>query len=122
MHKFNRSIDTWGRPMYKADIKQSMAYSKALKMAGILTDAELAEMHRGLKLVEAEWASGKVRVMAVYRATQLMGSLRSKQTTRTSSPRTSGVCPRSSARTSAASCTPAEAEMTKQQPTRGSGW
>jgi len=60
MHKFNRSIDTWGRQMYKADIKQSLAYSKALQIAGILTEHELGEMQRGLRAVEQEWVAGKV--------------------------------------------------------------
>lgn len=47
--------------MYKADIKGSIAFSKALLKAGILNEHEQSEITRGLKAVEAEWTNGEVR-------------------------------------------------------------
>ena len=47
--------------MYAADIKGSIAFSKALLKAGILDESEQKEITRGLKQVEQEWAEGKVR-------------------------------------------------------------
>jgi len=58
MHEFNQSLK-YDKRMYAADVKGSIAFSKALLKAGILTEAEQAEITRGLKLVEAEWAEGK---------------------------------------------------------------
>lgn len=46
--------------MYAADVKGSIAFSKALLKAGIVTAEEQKELERGLKLVEGEWASGEV--------------------------------------------------------------
>jgi hypothetical protein len=61
MHKFNASIG-YTKTLYKVDIRQSIAYSKALARAGILTAEEAVEMERGLKLVEQEWDSGTVSI------------------------------------------------------------
>lgn len=60
MHQFNRSIH-YTRKLYKVDIQQSLAYSKALLKAGILNEAEVTEMERGLRAMEKEWDEGKVR-------------------------------------------------------------
>ena len=59
MHEFNRSIQ-YTKKLYKVDIRQSIAYSKALHQAGILSDGEAAEMERGLKVMEQEWDDGSV--------------------------------------------------------------
>ena len=59
MHKFNASIG-YTKTLCKVDVKQSIAYSKALLKAGILTDQEAQEMVRGLNQVEEEWATGTV--------------------------------------------------------------
>lgn len=46
--------------MYAADVKGSIAFSKALLKAGILNEEEQKEIERGLKQVEQEWRDGKV--------------------------------------------------------------
>ncbi|ORY35761.1 L-Aspartase-like protein [Naematelia encephala] len=63
MHKFNASIN-FTKTLYKVDVRQSIAYSKALAKAGILTDAEAKEMERGLKIVEQEWDEGQFDIKA----------------------------------------------------------
>jgi argininosuccinate lyase len=60
MHEFNQSLK-YDKRMYAADIKGSIAFSKALLKAGILDESEQKEITRGLKQVEQEWAEGKVR-------------------------------------------------------------
>ncbi|WRT69703.1 argininosuccinate lyase [Kwoniella shivajii] len=57
MHKFNASIG-YTKKLYKVDLRQSVAYSKALKLAGILNADEAEELKRGLHLVEKEWEDG----------------------------------------------------------------
>jgi argininosuccinate lyase len=64
MHEFNQSL-SYDRKMYAADVKGSIAFSKALLKAGIVTEAEQAEIERGLKVVEGEWAEGKVSIVLV---------------------------------------------------------
>ena len=59
MHEFNQSLK-YDKRMYAADVKGSIAFSKALLKAGILNGHEQKEITRGLKLVEEEWATGKV--------------------------------------------------------------
>lgn len=59
MHEFNQSLK-YDKRMYAADVKGSVAFSKALLKAGILNEHEQQEITRGLKLVEQEWAEGKV--------------------------------------------------------------
>lgn len=59
MHEFNQSLK-YDKRMYAADIKGSIAFSKALLKAGILDESEQKEITRGLKQVEQEWAEGKV--------------------------------------------------------------
>ena len=61
MHEFNQSLK-YDKRMYAADIKGSIAFSKALLKAGILDESEQKEITRGLKQVEQEWAEGKVRL------------------------------------------------------------
>lgn len=62
MHEFNQSLK-YDKRMYAADVKGSIAFSKALLKAGIVTDAEQKEIERGLKVVESEWAEGKVSAL-----------------------------------------------------------
>lgn len=59
MHEFNQSLK-YDKRMYAADVKGSIAFSKALLKAGILNDREQKEIERGLKEVEAEWRDGEV--------------------------------------------------------------
>lgn len=60
MHEFNQSLK-YDKRMYAADVKGSIAFSKALLEAGILNEQEQKEITRGLKLVEGEWENGEVR-------------------------------------------------------------
>lgn len=46
--------------MFRADVKGSIAFAKALAKSGIMTDAECKEVERGLKEVEKEWEENKV--------------------------------------------------------------
>lgn len=59
MHDFNQSL-SYDKRMYAADVKGSVAFSKALLKAGILNEHEQQEIARGLGLVEQEWKDGKV--------------------------------------------------------------
>lgn len=59
MHEFNQSLK-YDKRMYAADVKGSIAFSKALLKAGILVEEEQKEIERGLKVVESEWKEGKV--------------------------------------------------------------
>lgn len=59
MHEFNQSLK-YDKRMYAADVKGSIAFSKALLKAGILNEHEQQEIARGLKLVEGEWEKGEV--------------------------------------------------------------
>ena len=65
MHEFNQSLK-YDKRMYAADIKGSIAFSKALLKAGILDESEQKEITRGLKQVEEEWAEGKVCTVQRY--------------------------------------------------------
>jgi hypothetical protein len=60
MHAFNQSLK-YDQRMHDADIRGSIAYSKALTKVGILTKEEEEKMIAGLKLVGKEWADGTVR-------------------------------------------------------------
>jgi argininosuccinate lyase len=62
MHEFNQSLK-YDKRMYAADVKGSIAFSKALLKAGILNENEQKEITRGLKEVEGEWARGEVRLV-----------------------------------------------------------
>ncbi|KAL1407700.1 argininosuccinate lyase [Vanrija albida] len=63
MHEFNQSLK-YDKRMYAADVKGSIAFSKALLKAGILNEKEQAEITRGLKEVEQEWANGTFKIEA----------------------------------------------------------
>ncbi|WVW82168.1 argininosuccinate lyase [Kwoniella bestiolae CBS 10118] len=63
MHEFNQSLK-YDKRMYAADVKGSIAFSKALLKAGIVNEHEQKEIERGLKTVEGEWAEGKFAVQA----------------------------------------------------------
>lgn len=58
MHDFNQSL-RYDRRMFSQDIKGSVAYAKALALAGILTKEEEMKIVDGLGEVGREWASGK---------------------------------------------------------------
>ncbi|KAK6905579.1 argininosuccinate lyase [Kwoniella mangroviensis CBS 8507] len=61
MHEFNQSLK-YDKRMYAADVKGSIAFSKALLKAGIVNENEQKEIERGLKIVEGEWAEGKFAI------------------------------------------------------------
>ncbi|KAI0950494.1 hypothetical protein AcV7_008940 [Taiwanofungus camphoratus] len=61
MHKFNQSLK-YDRRMYSADIRGSMAYAKALSLAGILTKEEESKIVKGLGVVGQEWERGVFKV------------------------------------------------------------
>ena len=80
MHEFNQSLK-YDKRMYAADVKGSIAFSKALLKAGILNEEEQKEIARGLKEVEGEWERGEVRIIfhhactrIAHHATQLAGA------------------------------------------------
>ncbi|OCF55581.1 argininosuccinate lyase [Kwoniella mangroviensis CBS 10435] len=61
MHEFNQSLK-YDKRMYAADVKGSIAFSKALLKAGIVNENEQKEIERGLKIVEGEWAEDKFAI------------------------------------------------------------
>lgn len=61
MHQYNQSL-AYDRRMYKADVKGSIAYAKALSKIGIVSFEECAKIEEGLKAVEKEWEEGKFEV------------------------------------------------------------
>lgn len=52
--------------MYLADVRGSIAYSKALLKVGILTQHEANEIERGLGEVAKEWETKTVSVERLY--------------------------------------------------------
>ena len=64
MHQFNQSLK-YDQRMHAADIRGSIAYAKALRLAGILTDSEQEQIIQGLKVVGKEWEGGVVRVLCL---------------------------------------------------------
>lgn len=124
MHEFNQSLK-YDKRMYAADVKGSIAFSKALLKAGILNEHEQQEIARGLKIVESEWAENKVRVhgldIVYVSCLSSYHSLSSNPTMRTSTLPTSGGSAKLLARTLVVSCTLAEAGTTKSLPTCESG-
>lgn len=52
--------------MYLADIRGSIAYSKALEKVGILSQHEQAEIERGLGEVKKEWESKTVSDLCLH--------------------------------------------------------
>ncbi|KAG7562617.1 hypothetical protein FFLO_01990 [Filobasidium floriforme] len=63
MHQYNQSL-AYDKRMYAADVKGSIAFSKALQKAGIVSSNEQAEIERGLRVVEEEWKNGKFDIKA----------------------------------------------------------
>ncbi|RXK42069.1 argininosuccinate lyase [Tremella mesenterica] len=61
MHEFNQSLK-YDKRMYAADVKGSIAFSKALLKAGILNEKEQEEIARGLTLVQGEWEKGEFKI------------------------------------------------------------
>ena len=57
MEAFNASIHVDKR-MWRADIRGSQAYARAIGAAGMLTQAESDAIVKGLDAVAAEWAAG----------------------------------------------------------------
>ena len=57
MEQFNASIG-FDRRLWHADIRGSQAYARALARAGLLTEAEAAQLVNGLEQVAEEWAQG----------------------------------------------------------------
>jgi argininosuccinate lyase len=74
MHEFNQSL-RYDQRMHAADIRGSIAYAKALRMAGILTDSEQEQITRGLEVVGKEWETGAVRVIVHHSQTYVLGDL-----------------------------------------------
>jgi len=58
MVSYNESI-YFDRAFYAQDIRGSIAWARANKNGGILSDKEFAEIERGLKAVEEEWRTDK---------------------------------------------------------------
>lgn len=73
MHEFNQSLK-YDKRMYAADVKGSIAFSKALLKAGILNEREQQEIARGLKEVEGEWARGEVSFLRLIQRHRGSGS------------------------------------------------
>ncbi|KAJ9113744.1 hypothetical protein QFC20_001769 [Naganishia adeliensis] len=61
MHQYNQSL-SYDQRMYAADVKGSIAHSRGLEKAGILTKEEREEIERGLKEVEKEWKDGTFKI------------------------------------------------------------
>lgn len=58
MVSYNESI-YYDRAFYAQDIRGSIAWARANKNGGILSDHEFSEIERGLKAVEEEWRTNK---------------------------------------------------------------
>ncbi|KAG2157354.1 putative argininosuccinate lyase [Suillus clintonianus] len=58
MHAFNQSLK-YDQRMHAADIRGSIAYAKALRRVGLLTEEEEVKMTQGLDAVGREWATGQ---------------------------------------------------------------
>jgi argininosuccinate lyase len=59
MHEFNQSLK-YDKRMYDADVRGSIAYSKALTLVGILTKDEEVKIVNGLEAVKKEWDDNTV--------------------------------------------------------------
>ncbi|OAX43556.1 putative argininosuccinate lyase [Rhizopogon vinicolor AM-OR11-026] len=58
MHAFNQSLK-YDQRMHAADIRGSIAYAKALRRVGLLTEEEETTMIQGLDAVGREWENGQ---------------------------------------------------------------
>lgn len=63
MHAFNQSLK-YDQRMHAADIRGSIAYAKALRRVGLLTEEEEVKMTQGLETVGREWATGQFQPAA----------------------------------------------------------
>ncbi|EGP83052.1 unnamed protein product [Zymoseptoria tritici ST99CH_1A5] len=61
MVQYNESI-YFDRAFYSQDIRGSIAYARANKNGGLLTDHEFAEIERGFGLVMKEWQDNKFEI------------------------------------------------------------
>lgn len=61
MVQYNESI-YFDRAFYSQDIRGSVAYARANKNGGLLTEHEFAEIERGFQLVLKEWEQGKFEI------------------------------------------------------------
>jgi len=61
MERFNLSLEV-DKVMWAADIDGSIAYSRALQKAGVISAKEGDEIRKGLTAVRAEWAAGTFEV------------------------------------------------------------
>lgn len=61
MEKFNESI-SFDQRMWSQDIRGSIAYAKANKLNGILTDEECTTIVDGLEKVSLEWENGSFEI------------------------------------------------------------
>ncbi|KAG2755986.1 putative argininosuccinate lyase [Suillus brevipes Sb2] len=86
MHAFNQSLK-YDQRMHAADIRGSIAYAKALRRVGLLTEEEEVKMTQGLETVGREWATGQFQPAAddedihtanERRLSELIGSLGGK--------------------------------------------
>ena len=62
MLKYNASI-LYDKLLYKEDLLGSIAYARANAKSGIISNAEFAEIERGLKEIEKEWAADTFVIM-----------------------------------------------------------
>ena len=58
MHSFNRSFD-FDRRLYRADIRCSQAYAKALHRAGVISLNDDRRIQKGLKIIEKEFEENR---------------------------------------------------------------
>ena len=86
MERFNASIDT-DRKLLEMDIAGSLVQARALERAGVLTSAEVAQLHTGLEQVRAElsapghvFSAGleDIHMAVERRLTELIGPLGGK--------------------------------------------
>ena len=83
MHAFNQSL-SYDKRMHDADIRGSIAYAKALCLAGILTKEEEGAMVQGLQRVGKEWQDGTVSRNFVHQSSSNRSlSLKSERTMKT---------------------------------------
>jgi len=61
MVAYNESI-YYDRAFYSQDIRGSVAWARANKNRGILSDHEFSEIERGLRAVEGEWRTNKFEI------------------------------------------------------------
>lgn len=58
MELYNASLP-YDKKMYAADLEGTRVYTAALAKLGLLTEDELSEIHRGLKVIAEEWKENK---------------------------------------------------------------